>query len=36
MFGDEGEKGRETFSLYADSDMFADRSIKGLNRITLY
>ncbi len=36
MFGEEGERGRERFSLYADSDMFADRSIKGVNKITLY
>ena len=36
MFGDGAEKGRETFSLYADNDMFADRSIKGISKITLY
>ena len=36
MFGDSGEKGRESFSIYADNDLFADRSIKGINKITLY
>ncbi len=36
MFGSSGEKGRESFSLYATGDMFADRSVKGLNKITLY
>lgn len=30
------DKGHETFSIYAGCDMFADRSIKGLNKITLY
>lgn len=36
MFGASKEKGHEAFSLYAGCDMFADRSIKGLNKITLY
>ena len=36
MFGDSAEKGRERFSLYSDCDLFADRSIKGINKITLY
>ena len=36
MYGESGEKGRESFSVYADNDMFADRSIKGVNKITLY
>lgn len=29
------EKGREGFSLYCRGDMFADRAIKGLNKITI-
>ena len=32
----DNDKGRETFSVYAGCDMFADRSIKGVNKITLY
>lgn len=38
MFGvsKSNDKGRETFSVYAGCDMFADRSIKGVNKITLY
>lgn len=36
MYGMGGEKGRESFSLYASQDMFADRSVKGLSKITLY
>lgn len=36
MFGDGAEKGRESFSIYSDNDLFADRSIKGVNKITLY
>ncbi len=36
MYGESGEKGRESFSVYADNDLFADRSIKGVNKITLY
>ncbi len=32
----EKNEGHETFSLYAGCDMFADRSIKGLSRISLY
>ena len=30
------EKGRESFSIYAGCDMFADRAIKGLSCITLF
>lgn len=36
MYGIGGEKGRESFSLYASADMFADRSIKGVSKIKLY
>ena len=36
MFGSGKEKGRESFSLFAGCDMFADRAIKGLSKITLY
>ncbi|MFA6334728.1 MAG: hypothetical protein WCX48_04120 [Bacteroidales bacterium] len=36
MFGSGKDKGYETFSLYASCDMFADRSVKGVNKITLY
>ncbi len=36
MFGASKDKGYETFSFYAGCDMFADRSIKGVSKITLY
>lgn len=34
MYGGE-EEGREGFSIYVSGDMFADRSVKGLTKITL-
>ena len=36
MYGSGKEKGRESFSLFAGCDMFADRAIKGVSKITLY